>query len=32
MRDFAERLANKMGLEDDERAELLEFVNSGGEL
>jgi hypothetical protein len=31
MLDFAERLANKMGLEDDERAELLEFVRSGGE-
>jgi len=32
MIDFAERLANKMGLEDDEREELLEFVRSGGEV
>lgn len=30
--EFAERLANKMELDDDDRAMLLEYVRAGGEL
>lgn len=32
MIDYAERIANQLGLEDDDREKVLEFVRNGGEL